>query len=813
MRFLKNLFFVPGLVLFGALPLAAQQVGISGRVLADGSNLAVEYAAITILTKDSVVLTGGLSDSAGNYSIEGIGVKDPLIKVSSIGYKSYSFRPVLTKGMNLLPPVLLAPEAKKFNEVTVEATKQNSSLHLDKQVINAAQFQNAANGTGLDVLKNLSSVTVNTEGQVKLRGSDGFIVLINGKPSNRSAEDILSQMPANEIENIEVISSGSAMYDADGKAGIINIITKKSNKAGWSLSANTQFGGVDPPQAAGDLTVNYNAKRGSFYIAADYRRFDYNGYRIGTVRTLYQDTLTYLPSDGIRDFRTYQYSFRAGGSYDFGRGNNLELGAYFGGKQSDRQANLHYRDYYKTGIASPNLFDNNWAGPQDLYYNQNNFIRQGTFFTTNLTYIHDFSNKSKLSLLGQYEYSVLGGPIDNQNLTEGSLQLLNHEYNYEHSPLNSFRAQADYSASLKKDIKLDAGLQFRYLDQKGDFAYLRENLLTSQMYNDPAFSDTLDMRQDIEAAYMQVNGSAGIFSYNIGLRGEYMQRTLVQNLDSVPAKLNEFDLFPTVQGLLKLKHDQKLKLSYNRRIDRPTLKLIAPFKIQEHAETVEFGDPNAKPEISDVADLSYSKGWKIFNLTAGIYYTHVQNKIFRVNSIYTRTELLRLFTNAGNTNAYGFELTAGLKATHWLQFYLSGNIYEYSILGYYYSEGLNSQSLNYNINGNTTIDITKHLKFQFDVSYVSRTATEQGWDDHLLLANASLKYSLLNNTLDFGLKLQNVFNTNSQTIATQTPVFYSATDYIKFDRLLLFSMGYRFNASDKNSKAGNLKTDVGEKDF
>ncbi len=791
----------------------AQQVTLTGRVLSEATQQPVEYATVTVLSRDSIVLTGALTDSAGGYSVGGVVVKDPIVSVRCIGFRSYTFRPALTSGVNSMAAIYLPSEAKLIKEVTVESAKQNTTVHIDKQVISAGQFQNAANGTGLDVLKNLSSVTISTEGKIRLRGSDGFVVLLNGKPSNRAPEDILSQLPANEIASVEIITSGSAMYDADGKAGIINIITKKNVAAGWSASCNAIFGGIDPPQYAGDLTLNYNAKKWSFYVSGDYRRYDYNGFRIGTVRTIYQDTLTYHPSQGIRDFQSYQYSVRAGGTYNIDKNNSIDIGAYYGSKETDRQANLHYQDYFKTGIINPNLFDNNWTSPQNTYYNQNLFTRRGTFFTTNLTYAHDFSNKSKLSLLGQYEYSVLGGPVDDQNIVENSSTVLLHVKNNESSPLNSFRAQADYSTPLRENIKLETGLQFRYLDQKGDFEYLREDISTGVYNNDPAFSDKLSLLQTIEAAYVQVNGSKDIFSYNLGLRGEYMRRSLTDQLDSTTSSYNKFDLFPTVQGLLKLKNDQKLKLSYNRRIDRPTLKLIAPFKIQEHAETVEFGDPNARPEISDNVDLTYSKNWKILTLTSSLYYTHVLDKIFRVNTIYDRTSLLRLFTNAGNTNSFGIELTANLKATKWLQFYLSGNVYEYMIQGNYYSVSQNSNSINYNINGNTTVDITRHLRFQFDVSYVSRTVTEQGWDSHLMLANASLKYSVLNNSLNFGLKLQNVFNTNSQTLTTQTPVFYSSTDYIKYDRLLLFTVGYTFNEKGKSKKAGTLNTDVGEKDF
>lgn len=792
----------------------AQRTTLAGRVLTEGSLQPVEYATVTILSRDSIVLTGGLTDSTGSYRVEGVGVRDPIVRVSCLGYRNYSFRLAISSGVVRLPDIYLTPEAKAIKEVTVESSKQNTAVHIDKQVISAGQFQNAANGTGLDVLKNLSSVTINTEGQIRLRGSDGFIVLVNGKPSNRSPEDILSQIPANEIANIEIITSGSAVYDADGKAGIINIITKKNIAAGWSVLANAMFGGIYPAQYSSDLTISYNARKWSFYIAGDYRRYDYNGYRLGTVRTIYQDTLTYLPSQGIRDFETYQYSLRAGATYTIDKSNSLDIGAYYGGKESDREADLHYQDHYKTGISNPNLFDNNWTGnPQNTYFNKNNFIREGSFFTTNLTYAHDFVNKSKLSLLGQYEYSVLGGPVDNFNYVENSTEVLLHQYSTESSPLNSFRAQADYSTPLRENIKLESGLQFRYLDQKGNFEYLRQDVTTGDYQNDPNFSDKLNLVQTIEAAYVQVNGNKDIFTYNLGLRGEYMRRSLTDLLDSVPSNYNKFDIFPTVQGLLKLKKDQKLKLSYNRRIDRPSLKLIAPFKIQEHAETVEYGDPNAKPEISDIVDLTYTKNWKFLTLTSSAYYNHVLDKIFRVNSAYDRTSLLRLFTNAGNTNSFGIEFTTNIKATKWLQFYLAGNVYEYMIQGNYYSVNQNSNSVNYNVNGNTTIDITKYLRFQFDLSYVSRTVTEQGWDGHLLLANASLKYSLMNNNLNFGLKLQNVFNTNSQTITTQTPVFYSSTDYIKYDRLLSFTMGYTFNESAKFKKARSLSTDVGEKDF
>ena len=251
-------------------------------------------------------------------------------------------------------------------------------------------------------------------------------------------------------------------------------------------------------------------------------------------------------------------------------------------------------------------------------------------------------------------------------------------------------------------------------------------------------------------------------------------------------------------------------MGYSKRIDRPTTRLMSPFKNHRHSEFIEVGDPELLPEITNVAELSYSKNWKKISITATAYFNKVKDKIFRVNEVYSRITLLRTFTNAGNTTSAGFEFSAEVKPLSWLRFYLSGNLYQLHVNGIVKGIEVNQNSFNYNFNGNASVDISKKLKFQLDGNYVSRTVTAQGEDGELFLANAGLRY-LWSNKFTAGLLLQNIFNSNHQTIANKGTDFYVTTNYIKYDRVLQLSVSFRLNDTGKKGKA--VKTEYGEKDF
>ncbi|MCZ2479713.1 TonB-dependent receptor domain-containing protein [Aquirufa nivalisilvae] len=809
---MKKSLLVILLTVFNISIVLSQGKTISGKLVDQLSRQKIEFASISLWKKDSTVWKGTLSDTLGNFEFRDVPNNLSFIKFQALSYKTRTIS-LQEFQASKSHEISLEAENQTLNEIIVKGEKAVASLQIDKQTFQTKQFQNAANGTGMDLMQRLPAVTINTEGEISLRGSSGFILLVDGKPSTRTPADILAQLPANIIESIELITSPSAKYDADGKAGMINIITKKNTRIGTAWSGNIMNGGTLPLRFGSDLQWTFTDKKWSVFAAADYRRYDIDGYRVGEIRTKYQDTLTYMPSVGVRNYMDFQYSIRAGGSFQASSKDIWNWSAYMGEKQTDRTANLHYQDFINTN-PSRELFSafNTNQVPYRQFYNQNLFVRSGKFQTYNIDYTHTYANQGKLSLLGLYEYSKLGGPLNNYDTYEGNNKLLLWERSTETSPLNAWRFQVDYSLPLRANNKLEFGYHFRHLNHQGDFLFERFAEGTSSWVSDPNYTDKMELVQRIHAPYIQLNGSNKQFSYALGLRSEWMDRTLTHAGE--PGKtyaLNQVYLFPSLQGIWKLDGEKTLRIGYSRRIERPTSKLMSPFKNHRHAETVETGDPNLLPEIANVVEVGLSKGFENFSFTATAYVNFLHDKVFRVNEIYSRTILGRTYTNAGNSQSTGIEFLTEYRPAKIWKVYLSGNLYQFDVQGNFRGIETQQSSFNYNLNGNTSLDISPKLRFAWDFTYLSKSVTTQGHDSDLLLSNVSLKYTLWENRANLNLQCLNVFNSNIQTIVTQTPTFFSSTDYRKWDRVIQLSFGFRIN--DRGQKTKSTKTEYGEKEF
>jgi hypothetical protein len=292
--------------------LVAQNATIRGVVVEKTNRLPVEFASVAVLKlPDSTLVTGILTDSIGSYKIPKIDIGNYLLKVVSIGYQtSYSSFTISNKNQQTtIDSIYLSNSSKLLGEVLVKTQSNNITNKLDKQTYKANQFESAKGGNATDVLKNLPSVSVNSAGEISMRGSTGFLVLINGKPVLTDAQTLLSQLPANSIENIELITAPSAKYDADGKGGIINITTKKGTTNGVAFQVNTLAGLPsttnydnleNPVRFGGDATLNYKANKWDITISGNYTRNDANGKREGDAYTknYSNNIITRFPSTG-----------------------------------------------------------------------------------------------------------------------------------------------------------------------------------------------------------------------------------------------------------------------------------------------------------------------------------------------------------------------------------------------------------------------------------------------------------------------------------------------------------------------------------
>ena len=441
---------------------------IIGKLVNNTNKQAVEYASVALYqTADSALIAGTVSDAEGNFELSNLKPGSYYMTAQFVGFKRMSrndLKLVRNQDLNLGTLVLL-PSQKLLEEIEVRGEKAVSVHKIDRQVFKASEFQAAQGGTATDLIKNMPSVNVNGEGAITVRGTSGFTVLLNGKPIQSDPSMILNQLSANSIENIEIITAPSAKFDPEGKAGIINIITKKGAADGLYIQINAKVGlpsieGYDNKKASrrygGDFILNYRKDKWDLSLSAGYDRDDLAGRREGEVYTIINNIRTNFNSDGERSFNQEKYTGQLTLGYTPNKNNRFSLGFYAGKRNKDRQADILYYDNHAIDLA------NNQRLYTMQYYNENLRIRRSDFVLAGLDYEHIFGNKSKLSTSFLYEYTMLGGPTTNLNLdwpdTRGVQQ---DEYNTNDNPLKGIRLKVDYQSKPLPAGTIEAGLSIQ----------------------------------------------------------------------------------------------------------------------------------------------------------------------------------------------------------------------------------------------------------------------------------------------------------------------------------------------------------------
>jgi len=792
---------------------------ISGLV-SDTEKLPVEFATVTLLKgADSSLVTGVVSDAKGKFLLKQIQAGEYVLQVKFLGFETFKSSLKLHAGQHLnLGNVILKPNAKALNEVSIKGTRTVASHKIDKQVYNAGQFQASQGGTALDVIKNTPSVTVNSEGDIAMRGSSGLLVLLNGKPVQADPKEILTQLPANSIENVEIITAPSAKYDPDGKAGIINIVTKKGTANGYSFSANTQGGlpsvrsynNLNEPQRYGaDATANIRKEKWDISLAGSYQRNDLAGRREGDVNTTVNNVFTAFPSVGERSFKRYNHTARVSVAYVPDRSNVFSVGFYNGRKTQYRRADILYNNS-KTDLSNQNVIQ------RFSYFNSNVVKKLGDFTLGNIDYAHTFTDKSSLSLSALYEHGRIDALTKNLNQSYPNLSnTIQSVENNGKNPLDAYRLKADYAFNVGKG-KIETGYQYRYQEQNGVFLYQNQNLSTGSWDVVPDFSSNAELKNQIHSIYGQYSAKTKRLDYIAGLRYEYATREF-KGKEASPYDLTLSNLFPSANLLYSIKANLRLKAGFSSRVQRSTNNELNPYPEREHSETLEQGDPNIKPEFINLAELGLIKDFRKGNVFVTLYNQRIRNAINRVNSVYNDTILNRIFTNAGKANLWGVELGTSFKPLKWYQLYVGANVYDYSIKGSLFNNSVkvNSSSWVYSLNTNSSISLNKTLSFQWNVNYLSERVTAQGKDSRYLIPNASLRKSFWNNKASATLQWQNIdlgwFGTNEQRITTWGSNFYTTTNYIQEKDLFLLNLSINLNQITKKLKLP--ASEFGEREF
>jgi outer membrane receptor protein involved in Fe transport len=777
------------LFIFSIHSASVEAQNISGRVTDHADGKPVAFANAIVYHADDNKSSGyTVTDVSGNFTFTGQKEGEYYVSVSFLGYKTLKtnlFKLSAEQKDIKLPDISIEEDEQELSEVVVVGRKRRIVYQLDRQVIEAAGFLSAAGGTAADILTQMPSVRMDAEGEITFRGSSGFKVYVDGKPASLSGAAALEQIPAGQIENIEVLTTPSARDEADGAAGIINIRTKQTDLEGWSGMVNLTGSSVWSRNIDFLLTLRKRDFRWQLSGEAS-RRYVLSDYdQLKTITT--PELLTVDHSTGERDRHTTVYSLRS--SFDWLKENTTWSAAFTGGYRDRwRGGALHYEDTYDT-IAT--------GGKSSGSFNGKDFVHLYEYdLRGDLGVEHYFpgrkGHKFAASLYGLYE----GDAMENFQTDLWDMngnQVQGHrawEYEYRFTG----QINADYIYPFDEETgKFEAGYQLFTYTEDGDYTIdmfsPEQNVFVRRddLYNKYLF------RRDIHALYAMLSDTYSRFTYQIGMRGEYAYRKLDNNLEWARNHRYRFDWFPSVHLSYSLTGNSSLRFAYARRITQPELFYVEPYVVYVDYNTAQQGNPFINPEYINSLELSYHHAFGNNPFTATLFHRARKDKIERLRVPYHTSVTLDSMANVGNDYSTGLELSTALQLKKYWNLDANTSFYHYRIKNSFKIAGDDEESWNWQMALNNNFDIASNTRMRLEAYYVGPMVSTQGRVDGFFYMNLTIRQQLLNRKLTASLIAGDILSTARYIHRRSGAGLESLSKIYPRSPLLTVALSYTFN--------------------
>lgn len=775
---------VPPAAPAGGLSAVQKNGKIKGKIIDADSRSPMEYANIAIYRKlDSKLVTGGMANGAGEFEISELPMGAYYVEANFIGFEKTTISDV-----KIIPnattfdmgTIELAVSRQQIGAVEVVAERNRIEYKIDKKVINVTNDINAAGGTAVTVLENTPSVEVDIDGNVSLRGSSSFTVLIDGRPSVLSGSDALRQIPSSAIQNIEIITNPSVKYDPDGMAGIINIVMKKNILSGFNGIVNVNAG--TGKKYGTDLTLNYKTKKYNLFFGANWNDNTDKGTMKSTRETYKNDTTTYLVMDGRRDQNRGGQQLKGGFDYFLSDNTSVtvsgEIGKYnFGG---DGGGNLH--EYMNKGDFS-------------LYtIQENNSSREGNYGNLTTSFLSKFNEQGTHKLEGSLDYQTRNG-LSYENIGEyvsDANYLLRHDSlsqvrTTEDDNSDDYRMKIDYTLPFKEGGKLEAGIQSRIERETEIFNFKNFGI------NDPKYTSDMDFKEDIHSIYSTFSGNVKAIQYMLGLRGEYTKRSIDHSSAARPYTLDRFDYFPSAHFSYELLDKSQFMTSYSRRINRPGGRELDPFPNYMNQYTIRIGNPDLKPEYTDSYEFSYMKKFGNSFVSLETFYRTTNDLITRVQKLREDGIFEMSTQNLNRDHSLGGELMGNINFTKWLLINASFSIYNYKLQGEVLGKSVDRQSTNYSGRLNATVKFSGDSRMQLTGYYRGPSVSAQGDQKAMIFTNLSYRQDFMKKKLSATLSVRDIFGTGKYEGTAFGDDFKSTFKMQREPRVLMLTLSYKIN--------------------
>lgn len=775
---------------------------ISGAVFDSTSNQPIEYANIVLFSsRDSSQVDGTITDPNGQFELTQVRPGNYFMEVRFIGYKD---KRIAAVNINPQQPqvnfgtIYLRRAAINTKGLVVNGTTPAMEYKIDRKVIDVSQQKTSVTGSAIDILENVPSVRVDIEGNVSLRGSESFTVLIDGKPTVLEGSEALQQIPVASIKTIEIITNPSAKYDPEGTSGIINVVLKKEKFAGSSGMFNLSAGWDH--KYDGNALYSYKNDNYTVTLNADYGQRYFNGSQIERRSTSRQGTTTYINSGGSSTRGRDGGGLRAALEYNFTPTNQLTLNGRYGNSIWESNSETGFREW--TG-SNPD--------PADIthYISNSQRSRDGSFYDLNATFLHQF-NQDGHEFTAEFSHDRRDGTGTTLNeLRNQTGQITDGSKTKELGPSSDYELRLDYVYPHGKNRKFETGYELESESSDETSQQYRYNTDVNEYQLQDRYSYTTINKQNTQSIYSLYSNEIGRFGYQLGVRGEYTYRDISHPDSASYFKLDRWDYFPSLHTSFSITENNQIMASYSRRINRPRSWFLEPFLTWEDAYNVRQGNPKLIPEYIDSYELGFQTriGQSVFNFET--YYRQTHNKIERVQTVYQAADNVVLHTmdNVGSDYSLGSEFNIRYNLMRFWNLNLMGDLYQYRVVGDFGGQSFDHQSFTWSSRINNTFKLGKSWQIQWDGMYRSPSVSAQGRREGYFRSNLAVGRDFFDKKLTATLQVRDLFDTANWESSSQGPGFSSYSYNDMASPIVMLNL--KFNINNYRERRGQPQGNTG----
>ena len=770
---------------------------LTGKTIDEATQEIIPFSSIRLMSGNpQKAIAGGIGNEKGDFVVEAAyGTYDLIIE--SVGFEPITLKnQILSKEKSSinLGTIKIKSSTKTLAEVTVKGQKASMELALDKRIFNVGTDLANKGATAAEILGNLPSVQVDGEGGVRLRGSENVRILVDGKPSTMvgMSGGGLAGLQGNLIDKVEIITNPSARYEAEGMAGIINIVLKKNTTQGFNAAFESTTG--YPENFGATAILNYRKDKLNFFVNYGllYRR---SPGRSNIYQEIYVPGQTnYTRQNNKNNVTGTVNNVRGGADYFFNEKTILTGSYIFRRMDTERISDFHYDDYQKSLSNLYAVTDRQQveteAEPNSEYALtfKKSFAKKGKDFTADLRYLNYWEKSDQT-------YTQVGKKADGKSWPENSKiqRAVNDEFE------NQWILTADYVNPVGKNAKIETGLRTSFRDMINDYI-VTEKLPNGLFEVMPGFLNKFIYKENISAAYAIFGNKINKFSYQLGIRGEVtdIQTELEKTAEKNPR--NYANLFPSMHFTYAVSPEKSFQLGYSRRVRRPTYNELSPFVTYSDNRNYFSGNPDLNPEFTDSYDLGGLKYLESGTLSASLYYRNTTGKIEQIRSVDANGYSTRLPFNFSNMQSMGAEFTSSNNLTKAWKADLSLNLFRAITDARNLDASFYSDTYSWFVRHTSRVKLGAGVDAQIRANYEAPQKTPQGSRGYMSWMDLSASKDIMDGNGTITFNVLDVFSSRIMRSEIKGVGFFTEAEMQGRLTQFNFTFNYRFKTTKQAAK-------------